>query len=97
MIMQPSQNGCCQNVAGSPVVVLSQGAVESGQFPQLHLPEVVLVLGGLDTLLQDGTDLRRRQDWTTLSMCGQIKIQLHSGSTIQLNGHKGKLIVDNEL
>lgn len=51
-------------MAGSPVVVLSQGAVESGQLPQLHLPQVVLVLGGLDALLQDGTDLRR-PDWTT--------------------------------
>ena len=56
--MQALQNGCCQNVAGSPVVVLSQGSVESGQLSQLHLPQVVLVLRGLDALLQDGADLR---------------------------------------
>lgn len=34
-----------------PVIVLSQSSVESGQLPQLHLTEVVLVLGRLDALL----------------------------------------------
>ena len=42
----------------APVVVLAQGAVEPCQLPQLHLAEVVLVLGGLDALLQDVPDLR---------------------------------------
>lgn len=42
---------------GPPVIVLSQGSVESGQLSQLHLTKVVLVLGRLDALLQDVANL----------------------------------------
>lgn len=52
-----------------PVVVLPQGTVESGQFPQLHLAQVVLILWCLDALLQDVTDL-----WTQI----QLSTQTHT-------------------
>lgn len=42
---------------GRPVIVLPQRPVEARQLPQLHLPQVVLVLGRLDALLQDVPDL----------------------------------------
>lgn len=41
----------------NPVIIFPQCAVESGQLPQLHLSEVILVLRCLNALLQDGTNL----------------------------------------
>lgn len=44
-----------------PVIILSQSAVEPCQLPQLHLSQIILILWGLNTLLQDITDLKRTE------------------------------------
>lgn len=46
----------------TPVVVFPQGPVQASQLPKLHLPEIILVLRGLNTLLQDVSYLVEMQE-----------------------------------
>lgn len=41
----------------NPVVIFPQGAVKSGEFPQLHLTQVILIFRSLNALFEDVSNL----------------------------------------